>query len=604
VAQAVAATLSGGAALVSILSYTNSTGIAVPGLPSPASRVHRLTVGPAVDTAGAVGDTIQLAATATDSVGSVLAGVTPVWTSADPSIAEVTSAGTVTVRGPGATWIAVRVGEAESRARIVVVQRPAALQVDDTLLRVPEGERRPLAARVIDARGTAIVGADVTWSAPDPATAKVEGADAVGVSPGRTSLLAMAGALQVALPVEVTPVAGSITVLGGDGQRGPAGAPLPAPVTAQIVSRGGRPIAGIVATFHSPVPGAAAEPASDTSDARGMVRTTWRLGETPGRQQLSIAAADVAVQPTVAAEADPLPANVRVEVVPAASGARVGDTLGEPVVVRVTDSLGRALADLPVAWIPLDGGTLTPHAPRTDSLGEARATFELGTKAGRQRARVQVGNARTLPPVRFAVSAEPGPAVAVRAAAGDRQTGPVGLRLAQPLELRAVDVHGNPVGGAVLRLLPAAGRPADSVLTTDSTGRARVTWTLGKTAGLQRLTVRLDGDTAETELTAVARPGKAARLSFVSPPETGTAGRPLPRPLVVQVTDDHGNPLAGQTVLFQATSGSVAPSRGLTDAEGRTSVRWTLGPRSKRPALAGTVAGTKVGRTLTLSARP
>ena len=175
---------------------------------------------PAIDTARAIGDTVQLAAVVTDSMGTVLPGAVPSWTSGDPSIAEVTSAGTVTVLGPGAAVILVRVGKAESRARVVVRQQPAALVLDDTLVRVPEGERAGLAARVVDARGHAIVGADVTWSAPDPTIAKVEGADAVGVTPGRTMVLALAGALQAVLPVEVVPVAGSITVLGGDGQRG------------------------------------------------------------------------------------------------------------------------------------------------------------------------------------------------------------------------------------------------------------------------------------------------------------------------------------------------------------------------------------------------
>jgi hypothetical protein len=131
-----------------------------------------------------------------------------------------------------------------------------------------------------------------------------------------------------------------------------------------------------------------------------------------------------------------------------------------------------------------------------------------------------------------------------------------------------------------------------------------VGWTLGKTAGLQRLVVRLRGDTAETEVTAVARPGKAAKIVFVNPPESGSAGRPLPKPVLVQVTDAYGNPLGGQTVTFKAASGGVTPSRGLTDADGRTSVRWTLGPKSKRPELAAAVAGTKVTRTLTLAPAP
>jgi adhesin/invasin len=603
VAQGIAAMLSGGAALVSILSYTSSAGIAVPGMPTPASRAHSVTVSPALDTATAVGDTIQLAAVITDSGGTVLAGVAPAWSSGDPSVAEVSPAGTVAVRGPGATTIVVRVGSVETRAHIVVMQLAAAIQVDDTLLQVPEGDRRPLSARVLDVRGNPIVGADVTWSAPDPAIAKVESADAVGVSPGRTSLVAMAGQLQAPLPVEVVPVAGSITVLGGDGQRGPAGAELPVPVTAQIVSRSGRPIAGVVASFHSAASGAAVEPALDTSDARGTVKTMWRLGELPGRQQLSIAVPGVSTSPTVNGEADPLPANTRVEIATPDRG-RVGDTLREPVVVRVTDSVGRALADLPVAWSAVEGGAFTVHTLRTDSLGEARATWKLGTKAGRQRARVQVGNARTIPAVGLVAAAEPGPAVAVRAVSGDRQTGSVGQPLPQAIVLRATDRHENPVASAVLRLLPAAGRSADSELSTDSTGRAKVVWTLGRTAGLQRLTARLQGDTAETEITAVARPGKPVKLAFVNPPESAKAGRALPKPLVVQVTDSYGNPIAGQTVLFKASSGSVTPTRGLSDADGRTTVRWTLGPKAQRPELAAKVPGTVVSRTLTLSAKP
>jgi hypothetical protein len=603
-AQGIAAMLSGGAALVSILSYTSSAGIAVPGIPSAASRAHSVTVSPALDTATAVGDTIQLAAVITDSGGTVLAGVAPTWSSGDPAVAEVSPAGTVAVRGPGATTIVVRVGSVETRAHIVVTQLAVALQVDDTLLQVPEGDRRPLGARVLDARGNPIVGADVTWSAPDPAIAKVESADAVGMSPGRTSFLAIAGQLQAPLPVEVVPVAGSITVLGGDGQRGPAGFELPVPVTAQIVSRSGRPIAGVVASFHSAASGAAVEPALDTSDVRGMVKTTWRLGELPGRQQLSIAVPGVSTSPTVNGEADPLPANTRVEIATPELRGRVGDTLREAVVVRVTDSIGRALADLPVAWSAVEGGVFTAHTVRTDSLGEARATWKLGAKAGRQRARVQVGNARTMPPARLIAAAEPGPAAVVRPVSGDRQTGSVGLPLPQTIVLRATDLQGNPVAGAVLRLLPAAGKSADGELTTDSTGRAKVVWTLGRTAGLQRLTARLQGDTAETEITAVARPGKAVKLAFVNPPESGKPGRALPKPLVVQVTDSYGNPLAGQTVVFKAGSGSVTPTRGLSDADGRTSVRWTLGPKARRPELAAKVSGTVVSRTLTLSAKP
>jgi adhesin/invasin len=600
-----AATLSAGAALASILSYTSSAGIPVPGVPAAALRAHSVTLAPTLDTAYAIGDTIQLAAVVTDSGGTAMMGVAPAWTSGDPSIAMVSQAGTVTAQGAGATAIVVRVGRLEARSRIVVLQRPASLEVDDTLVRVPESERVPLIAHVVDARGNPIVGADVTWSAPDRAIATVEGADVVGISPGRTALTAMAGQLQLLLPVEVMPVPSSITVLAGEGQRGPAGRPLTAPVAAQIVSRTGRPMPGVIATFHSPSPGASAEPALDTSDARGMVQAVWRLGDLPGRQQLTISVDGVNVAPALGAEADPVPANAKVELIGNPPSGEVGDTLREAVAIRVTDSLGMALGDVPVAWSALDGGTLTAASARTDSLGEARATWRLGSKAGRQRARVQVGNARTMPALTAVATANAGEAASVALRSGDRQLGTVGALLKLPIVLRTVDRYGNAVPGELVRLEPAAGRLADSSVTTDSTGQTKVLWTLGgRPAGLQRMVVRLAGDTVETEVTALARPGKPAKLAFVSPPETAKPGRPLPKPLVVQVTDAHGNPLGGQTVVFKPSSGSVIPTRGLTGADGRTTVRWTPGPKSKKPQLVGTVSRSDVTRTLVLSARP
>ena len=603
-ARVVATTLSGGAALVSILSYTSSAGIPVPGVPSAALRAHSVTLGPALDTAYAIGDTIQLAAVVTDSSGTAMMGVAPAWTSGDPSVALVSQAGTVTAQGPGATAIVVRVAQLEARSRIVVLQRPASLEVGDTLVRVPESERMPLTAHVVDARGHPIVGADVTWTAPDPAIATVEGADVVGISPGRTALTAMAGQLQLQLPLEVVPVPSSITVLGGEGQRGPAGRSLPVPVAAQIVSRTGRPMPGVAAIFHSVSAGASAEPALDTSDARGMVRTVWRLGDLPGRQQLTISVEGVSVTPALAAEADPVAANAKVEFITKALTGEVGDTLREAVAVRVTDSLGMSLGDVPVVWSALDGGTLAALSARTDSLGEARATWKLGPKAGRQRARMQVGNARTMPVSTTVATAKAGEAASVALKSGDRQLGTVGASLKLPIVLRTVDRYGNPVPGEVVRLEPGTGRLADSSVTTDSSGQTKVLWTLGRPAGLQRMVVRLAGDTAETEVTALARPGKPAKLVFVSPPETAKAGRPLPKPLVVQVTDAYGNPLGGQTVVFKPSSGSVTPTRGLTDADGRTTVRWTPGPKSKKPELAATITGSDVTKSLVLSARP
>ncbi|HUF36186.1 MAG TPA: Ig-like domain-containing protein, partial [Gemmatimonadales bacterium] len=205
-----AATLSAGAALVSILNYTGQRATLAAGAEAPPDRAHRLSLSPPTDTATALGDSLQLAAQVTDDRGAALLGITPVWTSADPAVAEVDQAGTVVAHAPGTTAVIVRVGRLEARARILVDPRPAALRLGDTLVRVAEGERMPVRAEVMDARGHVVGGAPVVWHASDAGVAWVDSLGEVrGVSPGRSRLTASLGELLAELAVEVVPVPAS-----------------------------------------------------------------------------------------------------------------------------------------------------------------------------------------------------------------------------------------------------------------------------------------------------------------------------------------------------------------------------------------------------------
>jgi hypothetical protein len=594
----VAGSLSAGAALVSILSYGRAhTGPSV-------EQVHRLAVTPLRDTVHAIGDSLQLAAVLTDDRGAALLGLAPSWTSADPQVAAVDQAGTVVSRGAGSTAIMVGVGSLETWAWLVVAQRAASLQLPDTLLRLAEGERTRPAAQALDARGQPIAGAAVRWESADVAVAALDSTGEVsGVSPGRSTLTATFDQLRAVLPLEVVPVPASLTIVGGEEQRAPAGQPLPSPVTAQIVSRSGRPVAGVAASFLVRGGIGAVAPEVDTSDARGMVQALWTLGPVPGRQQLALSVEGVGVSPVLTAEADPLSANTRVSLAGEPPAGTAGDSLPEPVTVRVADSAGTALSDLPVAWSAPDGGKVLPFAARTDSLGEARAHWLLGTRAGRQRLRVQVGNARLMPVFTVAATALPGVPVAVVVVGGDRQAAVAGKPLARPVALRVLDRHGNPVAGASLGIAISAGKVSDSLVSTDSAGQAKVRWTLGPAAGSQRLTVRLAGTKAAAEATAQARPGAPARLAFLAPPSSATAGRVLPKPLVVEVTDAHGNPVARRTVLFSTSSGTRSPARAQTESAGRAEVRWTPGGKSGSAALVAKVASTDVRGALTIPTR-
>src|SRR5215207_8230046 len=107
-----AGVISAGAGLVSILSYTHSlkSKFDADSLGASVTNVRWVGIKPTVDTATAIGDTIQLAVTATDARGNALLGTSTVWNSSDTTVASVDSAGTVIAQGGGATVIMVTVG--------------------------------------------------------------------------------------------------------------------------------------------------------------------------------------------------------------------------------------------------------------------------------------------------------------------------------------------------------------------------------------------------------------------------------------------------------------------------------------------------------------
>ncbi|HVD32908.1 MAG TPA: hypothetical protein VNC19_04975, partial [Gemmatimonadales bacterium] len=245
--------ISAGAGLVSILSYTHSIRAKFEGMDSVTTEalahaaVRWVGITPTADTATSIGDTIQLAVTATDARGNALLGAPTTWSSTDTAVASVDSAGTVVARGGGATAVTVMIGGKSALTHIYVQQAPADLRVvGESMFRVPEGERGKTVGQVVDARGHEIPGLGTRWRSADPSIAAVDSmGNATGIAPGRTSLVATYNSLVVQLPVEVYPVPASLTLLGGDGQRAPAGRRVSQPVLVQVVSRSGRPIEGV-----------------------------------------------------------------------------------------------------------------------------------------------------------------------------------------------------------------------------------------------------------------------------------------------------------------------------------------------------------------------
>jgi adhesin/invasin len=343
-----------------------------------------------------------------------------------------------------------------------------------------------------------------------------------------------------------------------------------------------------------------AEPALDSSDAQGMARTSWMLGGAPGRQSLSVNAEGVVNPTLVTAEAEPVAANTRITVVSEHLEGPVGGTLPEPLTIRVTDSSGVALADVPIGWTPGDDGSIVASESRTDSLGEARARWTLGPKSGPQRVYVQIGNARAVPRFTVQASAVAGAPAGLTLVNGTKYEGSVGNVLRPLPELRVVDRAGNPVTGVEVTLLPTTGTLSDSIPMTDSTGRVRVSWTLGRNAGTHRMTARVNGVGRPVEISARVRAAGPANLTFVTP-KPGTASRAI-QSLDVDLTDAYGNPVADQPVVFSTKVGSVSPGRVMTDTHGRAHTRWTPGTKAGQRTLLAAVKGTDARASFVLEA--
>lgn len=563
---------------------------------------RRVLVAPARDTLEAIEDTLPLAATVTDDRGLTLSGARLVWKSMNPNVATVDSSGAVVARAPGSTIITVTVRDLTARAVVTVRQRVAAVAIPDTALRLPEGATRRVEAWALDARNQPIADRRLSWGSADTAIAVVDSFGTVSArAPGRTVLAAAADEFSDRVAVEVVLTPASLRVITGPGQRAAAGRRLAEPVLVEVLSRGGRPIEGVVVSF-APVDETTVDPPGATTDAQGRARATWTLARRPGRQRLLLNVEGLDSAAVVIAEADPIPANTRVEQVGADLRGSAGSALTAPVAIRVADTVGVALTDLPVSWIALDQGAVEPLGDRTDSLGGASARWTLGPKTGPQRLRVQVGNPRGMPPTTLTAVALAGAPAVMAVASGDKQEGTVGTALRRPVVARVTDQNGNPVEGASIAVAPSAGSAGDANVITDARGQATIHWTLGRQSGGQRLALTVGERGIAAGVTARAEPGAAANVEIQAPPTAGTAGRALSKTITALVTDAYGNAVPDVLTLFTASAGTVSAARVMTSDKGLAATRWTLGSQTGPQTLTAVVRGTAAKTTLTVQA--
>lgn len=195
---------------------------------------------------------------------------------------------------------------------------------------------------------------------------------------------------------------------------------------------------------------------------------------------------------------------------------------------------------------------------------------------------------------------------------GDDQEGVVGEQLQRPLKVQVLTARGLPATGRPVEFVftSASGEVTPAQAVTNSEGQAIATWTLGTEPGPQTVAARLVlADTTEPqieEFTAQAKPAAPDTLRAKSPTsQPGRRREAVAAPPVILVVDRFGNPVPETPVAWQVVTGggSASETISLTNAEGTSTVSWTLGNGrglQRLTATVGPITGSPVSFTVTV----
>lgn len=151
--------------------------------------------------------THDLTASVLSELGAPISGVTVTWSSLDDQVASVSSTGRVTAVGNGSTQIVAAASGLEARVNVVVQQVPFAIQLTpDPVNLVGPLDTEQIVAAVEDALGSAVVGADPTWTSQDQTVATVDADGTV------TALVTGQTTVTAEVPTTGGTLSGSVTI--------------------------------------------------------------------------------------------------------------------------------------------------------------------------------------------------------------------------------------------------------------------------------------------------------------------------------------------------------------------------------------------------------
>ena len=249
------------------------------------------TVAVTPDTATVVeGDTLRVAATATDANGQAVAEVQFAWASGDTAVAVVDASGLVTAVGTGQAEVTATVAGVTGRTQLTVLAPvPTTIAVTpDTVVLTALGHTAQLTAEVRDQAGRAMEEIPVAWSSADTTVAVVDPAGLVrAVRGGSVTVTATAGEASGSAHVAVRQSAGSVTVSPSADTVSPGDTLR---LIAEAYDESGHVVDGAVFTWSSSdAPVATVDPSGLVRGAgEGTATITATAGDVSGMSEITV----------------------------------------------------------------------------------------------------------------------------------------------------------------------------------------------------------------------------------------------------------------------------------------------------------------------------
>jgi hypothetical protein len=240
------------------------------------------------------------------------------------------------------------------------------------------------------------------------------------------------------------------------------------------------------------------------------------------------------------------------------------------------------------------GGIFGSPTATTDSTGEASTTYIMPTTFKKSTITINATSSGYASGT-FVETIVAGNPASITLVSGGSQTGTVGTTLAAPIAVKVMDSFGNGVPGIPIsfsaNVLGGVFNPPSPV-TTDSLGRATVSYTLPTIA--KTITITAANGTLSKLINERSIAGPATSMSIASGNnQSANRHTALPKPLVVKITDQYANPVAGVTITFtdNGAGGTISSATAITNAMGQASVTYTTGNKSMAVVITGSATG-------------